>query len=117
MTSALTAAAPWRYPPASPVLNAGVHLVGESVKPALSARCHGAAWLMPRMRFGGSRAFDCARNNDRIEELLERRRVGKGALASCPPLFRANENGGHASLCPPYASAIALPWLAQAEAG
>jgi hypothetical protein len=36
------------------------------------------------------------------------RRVGKGALAPCPPPIRKNErhelrvDGGHASLCPPY---------------
>jgi hypothetical protein len=35
-------------------------------------------------------------------------RVGKGALAPCPPFF-AEENGGHAALCPPYSSAAAVP--------
>src|ERR1700760_1686055 len=31
------------------------------------------------------------------------RRVGKGAQATCPPLFRWQpHSGGHASLCPPY---------------
>src|SRR5207302_7654749 len=33
------------------------------------------------------------------------RRVGKGALAPCPPSVRGVVvNGGHASLCPPYDS-------------
>ena len=31
-------------------------------------------------------------------------RVGKGALAPCPPRQRAYQDGGHASLCPPYQS-------------
>src|ERR1700677_3614323 len=30
------------------------------------------------------------------------RRVGKGALAPCPPSYAAKYFGGHASLCPPY---------------
>ena len=30
------------------------------------------------------------------------RRVGKGALAPCPPMHARCQNGGHASHCPPY---------------
>src|SRR5258708_26265631 len=29
-------------------------------------------------------------------------RVGKGALAPCPPFLSGDGFGGHASLCPPY---------------
>src|SRR6478672_192446 len=36
-------------------------------------------------------------------------RGGKGALAPCPPFFfQSHENGGHASLCPPYEINLAL---------
>src|SRR3954462_13673532 len=30
------------------------------------------------------------------------RRVGKGALAPCPPIRTLALDGGHAALCPPY---------------
>jgi len=31
-------------------------------------------------------------------------RVGKGALAPCPPFYFPRQDGGHAALCPPYAA-------------
>src|ERR1700754_1716906 len=34
------------------------------------------------------------------------RRVGKGALAPCPPTNVRIRHGGHASLCPPYETGL-----------
>jgi hypothetical protein len=34
---------------------------------------------------------------------MRKRRAGKGANAPCPPMFdKMRNDGGHATLCPPY---------------
>jgi hypothetical protein len=57
---------------------------------------------------------ECKRTQSKASEIRSRlmadswreaRRVGKGALAPCPPsLNNCATHGGHASLCPPYAA-------------
>src|SRR5882762_4200308 len=43
------------------------------------------------------------RASPREDFSISSRRVGKGALATCPPsIGSCSLNGGHASLCPPY---------------
>src|ERR1700709_302269 len=39
-------------------------------------------------------------------------RVGKGAVAPCPPLINDRKDGGHAALCPPYDPPYAAFFLA-----
>jgi len=60
-----------------------------------------ALWIASRSLSSGAHSRDPLARND--EEKL--RRVGKGALAPCPP-FLLEDAGGHAALCPPYGSAM-----------
>src|SRR5258708_36251270 len=48
--------------------------------------------------------------NDSSIILRTNTRVGKGALAPCPPLLNVAQCGGHASLCPSYESLRIRPY-------
>src|SRR3984893_15442760 len=68
------------------------------------------AWIaLPSLSPGAPSPAPWARNDaDRRCRVL-RRRVGKGALAPCPPsIGNLILNGGHAALCPPYALIVII---------
>src|SRR6202048_1093930 len=74
--------------------------------------CASEVWSFGPSRNDGSMDgfVACAPRNDdggRGEGQKQLRRVGKGALALCPP-FLLKDAGGHAALCPPCVSAMTM---------